>query len=213
MNKYLHLEAAVRYIAENPNRGVKDGSVIEFGTFMGAGLEKLISLSNLYNINLGKIYGIDSFEGLPENNSNFPKFAKGEYNASNCHPDPINYIHDKLHYKNLVLIKRWYDQLDSNDVNRYNIKPAKLVIIDCDIYSSTKSALNWLYENKLLQKGTLIVFDEYEVEGNTSESTTEGFAWNELIRDTELADQTVWSWIFYDKTYGTRIDQLLVEIL
>ena len=41
------------------------------------------------------------------------------------------------------------------------MQPAKFIDIDCDLYASTKEALDWAFKAKIAQPGTLIGYDDW----------------------------------------------------
>lgn len=114
--------------------------VLEFGVFSGRTINHLASLARV------KVYGFDSFEGLPERwRSGFPQgffkvdslprvkpnveLVKGLFNDTlpafiQAHPEPVGFLH-----------------------------------IDCDLYSSTQVIFAMLRER--IGPGCVIVFDEY----------------------------------------------------
>ena len=62
-----------------------------------------------------------------------------------------------------------------------------LVDIDCDIYEGTVEALSWLAKRGLLVPGTVIYYDDWQVEGEGESkahwevSATFGIKWKQLI--------------------------------
>ena len=118
-----------------------DGFILEFGVYSGTTINYISSLFEDH-----KIYGFDSFEGLPEDwRDGFPR----ESFKLNKLPN-VN--------ENVELIKGWFDSslpvfLSNNDGY------IKFLHIDCDLYSSTKTIFKNLKDR--IRKGTVIVFDEY----------------------------------------------------
>lgn len=118
-----------------------DGLILEFGVFTG------------YTINLisgyfkdKKIYGFDSFEGLPEDwRDGFPK---GKFVVSDL--PAVN--------SNVVLIKGWFNETLPDFIKDKNDNIAFLHI-DCDLYISTKIVFDLLGDK--IVSGTVILFDEY----------------------------------------------------
>lgn len=120
----------------------KPGLILEFGVFSG---ETINIIANYFNDN--KIYGFDSFEGLPEDWNGWA-LEKTFFKRNNM----------PLVQENVDLIKGWFNEtlptfLNSHDTN------ISFLHIDCDIYSSAKYVLTTL-QNKIIP-GTVIVFDEF----------------------------------------------------
>lgn len=99
-----------------------------------------------------KVYGFDSFEGLPEDwidDNNNIILSKGFFNMNGNFP---NVNHNVVLYKGL-----FQDTLETFLDNHKNDK-ISFVHIDCDLYSSTKYVLEKIYP--YLDKKCIIVFDE-----------------------------------------------------
>jgi predicted O-methyltransferase YrrM len=116
------------------------GPVLEFGVYKGSTINFIAK-----KLPARKVYGFDSFEGLPEKwSGNASMFdARGRLPGVKS---------------NVKLIRGFFDQSLASWVEE-NPEPAALIHIDCDIYSSTKS----IFDNvlSLVKSGTIIVFDEY----------------------------------------------------
>jgi len=111
------------------------GYGLEFGVQTGHSLELIAR--RLYGV------GFDSFNGLPEPWGPYPKgmFAH--------HPPAI---------PNTRIVVGWFaDTLPTFDFT--TVQPLRLIHIDCDLYSSTKTVLEHLGPH--LAPGTILVFDEY----------------------------------------------------
>jgi Flp pilus assembly protein TadD len=118
----------------------KEGLVLEFGVRFGNTIRQLATLTSQ------KIYGFDSFEGLPEVWHHEPK---GSYTTRGEIPKVPS---------NVELIQGWFDQTLPKFLETHS-GPVRLVNVDCDIYSSTKTVLEALAPR--IVPGSVIVFDEY----------------------------------------------------
>jgi hypothetical protein len=92
-----------------------------------------------------RVYGFDSFEGLPEDWRS--GFVKGAF-AGDLPPVPPN----------AVLIKGWFEKTLPEFLGKQQ-GPVAFLHIDCDLYSSTKTIFDLLAPR--IVRGTVIVFDEY----------------------------------------------------
>ncbi len=142
------------------------GDYLEFGCFQGKSLvhafkayEKTCTDNPEYND--VKFFVFDSFEGLPELDiedelEGYTAFQKGDYS---CTLDGIkeNLINSKVDLDKFSFIEGYYDKTLSN--NTHGVSKAMLIHIDCDLYSSAKSVLNYILP--FLQDGTVLVFDDY----------------------------------------------------
>jgi predicted negative regulator of RcsB-dependent stress response len=117
-----------------------EGSILEFGVRHANSTRQLASLA------MQDVHGFDSFEGIPED---WHDEGRGSYSTKGIIPKVPSNIH--LH-------RGWFDAtlptfLANNSAN------VRLINIDCDIYSSTKTVLDLLA--KRIVNGTVIIFDEY----------------------------------------------------
>ncbi|HBS47826.1 TPA: hypothetical protein DEO28_01630 [Candidatus Dependentiae bacterium] len=126
-----------------------DGAFIELGVCTGKTINFIAAL-NPHK----KIFGFDSFEGLPEDwvrqDNTMPKGTFGYKNPMMLPP--------VLH--NVVLIKGWFKETLPIFVQEYlKNTPIAFLHVDSDIYSSAITALKTLKNN--IQEGTVIIFDEF----------------------------------------------------
>lgn len=133
-NDLALIDLAARHIASA-------GLVLEFGVFSGRTINHIAGL-----LPDRRVYGFDSFEGLPEDWR--PGFPRGAFstNAPN-----VAY--------NVDLIVGWFDQTLRSFVAGKVSEPIALLHVDCDLYSSTRTIFDLLGDH--IVPGTIIVFDEY----------------------------------------------------
>lgn len=117
------------------------GDFFEFGVFKGDSL-RIISDNTIQSV-----YGFDSFEGIP---SDFHFAPKGTFSTGGAIP--------KLP-KNVTIIKGWFEDSLPGFLNENPSVKVGFVHIDCDLYTSTVTVLNYL-ETRFFD-GTVILFDEY----------------------------------------------------
>jgi hypothetical protein len=139
------------------------GTALEFG--VGAGISTKVIGAHM------PVVGFDSFEGLPEDWR--PGFPKGFFSPT----IPISRI---AAIPNVSLVIGLYaDTLPEFDFGGYHIG---LVHIDCDLYSSTATVLDWL--GPWLKPGVIVLFDEYH--GYTGAEFHEQRAWLEWTAQTGI---------------------------
>lgn len=130
-------------LSEAAHQADKDGFWMEFGVFSGQTLDILTQIKK------GKVYGFDSWEGLPEhwNNAN----PKGMFNTQGQIPFHVN--------ENMVLVKGWFNDSLPKFKEQTIIDKISLLHLDADLYSSTKCVFDNL---KPFFKGDcIIIFDEF----------------------------------------------------
>lgn len=127
--------------------------ILEFGVFEGRSLMLIKRLHQNSKETRGevdqrKIYGFDSFEGLPElwqgtkNRKDIKKFSTG---------GELPAIDD------VKFFKGWFSE--TLPIYLQEAAPISLLHIDCDLYSSAREVLFSL--NSFIKSGTIIVFDEW----------------------------------------------------
>ena len=140
------------------------GSVLEFGVRHANSTRQLAALAKQ------DVHGFDSFEGIPEDWHNE---EKGSYSTRGHIPKVPSKIH--LH-------PGWFDKTLPKFLES-NTEKARLINIDCDIYSSTKTVLDLLSPRIVV--GTVIIFDEYfgnqhwrEDEFKAFQESVQTYGWN-----------------------------------
>jgi len=134
MNKTL--DVAIKLIDANFTH------VLEFGVNSGSTIIQLRnSLPEQY-----KLFGFDSFEGLPEDWSG-TRAKKGDMSTKEIIPN----------VPGVIFYKGWF--IDTIPMYKQIAEPIALLHVDCDLYSSTNDILYGLKE--FIVTGTVIVFDEW----------------------------------------------------
>jgi hypothetical protein len=123
------------------------GIAIEVGVWNGSTINKI---AKSRHFNDKRVYGFDSFEGLPETwDRNDSPYAKGHFNLQGQLPSVP---------ENVELVKGWFcDTLPVFAASHQEDKIA-LLHIDCDLYSSTVDTFKNL--KQMFQDNMIIVFDE-----------------------------------------------------
>lgn len=166
-----------------------DGDYLEFGCFRGASfieayktiLSAIDDWSSLKRISLVytnedqakeayknvrkkqvRFFAFDSFEGLPEIegiDKGHSKFTKGRYH---CLLEEFKAILRRagVNMDKVIIVPGFFDKtLNEETIKKYALKKAAIVMIDCDLYSSTRTALNFI--TNLIVEGTIIIFDDW----------------------------------------------------
>lgn len=164
----------LKYIIKNEK--LVDGFILEFGVFQG----KSINILAEY-FHDKKIYGFDSFEGLPEDwitNPGTIKHVKGYFSVDTL-PEVKN---------NVELIKGFFDQTLENWIQKINLNQIKLLHIDSDLYSSAIYVLKTL--NDFIIPGSIIIFDElYPWANDERYPYWDQGEWKALVEWTTLFDR------------------------
>ncbi len=153
--KFIHILEAINYVKVSEIPKV----YFEFGCHSGRTFSAALSSSKYLGLDL-KAFAFDSFEGLPNTN----KYQDGIFKKGTFYTgmnDFKNIVFKKTGIKlnNNQLIKGYYE----NSLNKSlkNKLPDKVgfVHIDVDLYSSTKTVLEFIKD--FLVEGTVILFDDW----------------------------------------------------
>jgi len=143
-----------------------DGWAAEFGVYSGYSLEMIAAHV--------PVIGFDSFEGLPEDwRDGFPKgtfSTNGVFESDGIWTDGVP--------PNAMIVPGWF----SDTVPTFPFPRLGLVHIDCDLYSSTVTALEGV--KNAIGPGTYIVFDEFQ--GYPGWEDHEAKAWKEFCAVYEI---------------------------
>ena len=138
-----------------------EGDYFEFGVFTGSSFCHAIQCARAnkkYDNNLDniKFYGFDSFEGFGDlsDDEKHVFFTKENFNSD--YNKVIKRVRKMLPENRFNITKGYFKDTLSNESNN---KIARIIFIDCDTYSSTALALN--YVKPSLQLGTIIILDDY----------------------------------------------------
>jgi hypothetical protein len=132
-NKFELLQHAIKHSNEK-------GLYLEFGVYKAETVNFIASF-----IGDKKVYGFDSFEGLPEYWR--PGFEKGFFKTKLPRVKP-----------NVDLIKGWFN-ITLPEFIKNNNQECSFIHIDSDLYSSAKTIFKYL--DKQINKDTVVVFDEF----------------------------------------------------
>ena len=126
--------------------------VLEFGVFTGRTIKYI--RENLPK-NDFSVFGFDTFTGLPEDWEQ-AGVKKGLFDCDGNIPD----VEDVAFYKGLF----------KDTIPKYlaEARPIAFIHVDSDLPSSARLILNSLTQN--IVKGTVILFDDWEVKGKANES-------------------------------------------
>ncbi len=120
-----------------------EGDILEFGVFQGRSVAILASL-----FPDRKIYGFDSFEGLPAQWTD--NAGPGDASTKGKLPS--------VKLDNVEYIKGWYKDSLPDFFETYQ-GTAAVVHIDCDLYDSTREVLSNI--KPYIIQGTILIFDDF----------------------------------------------------
>lgn len=143
-----------------------DGDYYEFGVYKGFSLWFATQIAQEYGHADMRFFGFDSFEGLPEPVGVDRKpDAHGSTFAKGCFCAGLSYVESALKKNGadmtkVTLVKGYYeDVLVDGLVAERDMKPAAVILVDCDMYNSTMVVLRFIKD--LLVPGTVLLFDDW----------------------------------------------------
>ena len=165
-------KTCVRFI----NYELVDGDICEFGVYTARSLALLTDHDQKYRNNensvnsadtpIRNIYGFDSWEGLPVDQEQHPRWSEGLFGTNHSYhptiaknkvvgPEDVYDFFKTVELPEPTLIKGFYDNIQLPT----SIKQIALCHIDCDLYESTIQVLE-LIKPKLVV-GSLLLFDDW----------------------------------------------------
>lgn len=153
------LKVAIEYVAASK----LEGDYLEFGVYEGDTFVAAFHFAKNYNLKSMHFYAFDSFKGLPEikgdDRKGFRQFTKGQYF---CDINKFKKIISRkgVNSNKVKIISGWYDDvLNEATKKKIPLRKASVIFIDCDLYQSAVSALNFITE--YIQNGSIIIFDDW----------------------------------------------------
>lgn len=164
-----------------------EGDYLEFGVFNGSSFIKAfktvkqvyeeryteyIDAAGLYSAeykaevnriwNNMRFFAFDSFQGLPSLNDldNESKiFSKGKFSFS-LEDFKINLENNSVDMNKVEIVPGWFEETCCQEtIDRRDMKHASIVYVDCDLYESAKTVLNFI--EPLMVDGTVLIFDDW----------------------------------------------------
>jgi hypothetical protein len=146
---FTHAPALYSFINDEYFKGGVDPiDYLEFGVYKGDSLRMWAKLNKNSS---SRLFGFDSFEGLPEDW--VASKPKGTFSTGGKTPD----IDDSR----VEFVVGLFQQSLPNFLSSYQPKNRLLIHNDSDLFSSTLYTLAVL--NPVIQPGTIIIFDEFNV--------------------------------------------------
>ena len=159
IGKYLGIKKAFYITAHDKTFG----SYLEFGVFTGSSFNFAMKVNkkidNLFGNSNCDFYGFDSFQGFGkiEIDDEHPRFNDKTFSVNE--EKILKNIKKNAKGQKFEIIKGFFNETLKKDPENYKIKKARVIMIDCDLKTAASLALN--FSKNILQKGTIILFDDY----------------------------------------------------
>ena len=158
------------------------GAYLEFGVYHGTSLVCMSRALKAMSLEHVRLVGFDSFQGFP------PTAAiedGGRWQPGRCHSTQ-EFTSAVLQYEGVdparvTLVPGWFSEtLNKQTARDLQIDKASVIMIDCDLYSSTRDALEFCAP--LIQDEALVLFDEWNPLGLEGKNMGERRAFAEFLR-------------------------------
>jgi len=134
-----------------------EGDILELGTYT-AGTTIMLARFLKKIKSKKRIYGCDTFSGLPyEDDFSTQKNVKNMFTTRD-YESVIKKIRKFNVDDKITLVKGLFSETLYQQLNE---KKFSFVLVDCDIYKSTKESLQFTFPR--LKKGGVIMFDDYDI--------------------------------------------------
>jgi hypothetical protein len=159
------------------------GDYLEFGVCHGSSMACMHDVLKATGITGVRKFGFDSFQGLPpeadDQDGGF--FSEGQFDSSLAFTRKL-LTQRGVDWKDTTLIQGWFkDRCTPQTVKVYGIRKVGIVLIDCDIYSAAKEALDFV--GPLLAEPSIIVFDDWNSGNLADKNMGERKAFDEFLAE------------------------------
>jgi O-methyltransferase len=137
------------------------GDYLEFGVYGGASLGCMYRATHDLGLTQVRLFGFDSFEGLPTDDEEYAEtgWQPGQF-AYDQEATKQNLTRQGVDWDRVTLVKGWFDEtLTAEFLEQQKVDTASVVMIDADLYSSAKTALEFCYP--LIRHDAVLFFDDW----------------------------------------------------
>lgn len=160
---YLTVEDTFQFLTKIPQ-----GNLVEFGVFSGNTMNRLIKGAEAANQPFEKVFGFDSFEGLPKETDGVwqnPEWPEGAFNVCKDFNlqtigEAIDFVKNRVERKDIRLIPGFFEWSLSSYAEELK-DSASYLHIDVDIYRSTCEVLEFLFSNRVAKPLSLFRYDDW----------------------------------------------------
>jgi O-methyltransferase len=159
------------------------GDYLEFGVYVGTSLACMHRVSDELGLRELRLIGFDSFEGLPAHASTDETelWHPGSF-ASDEEFTRRNLAREGVDWSRVVLVPGWFDEtLTPETAEAHGIRKASVLMFDCDLYSSTRKALE--FSLPLIVDEAVLVFDDWDAGGLGERGLGERRAFEEVLAE------------------------------
>ena len=153
----------------------------EFGVFTGRSMKGYVTQLKDAGVNYAHYWGFDSFVGLPQERGTIARstistsdwqagsFSAAEVLRKQSYTSLESTILSFVNDSRVNLVRGFYNEsLTRTIAFERQMQPALFVEIDCDLYVSSITAMDWMLANRLIVAGTLLVYNDWRAGGDGS---------------------------------------------
>jgi hypothetical protein len=137
------------------------GDYLEFGVYNGTSLIAAYREIDDAGCSDVRLFGFDSFEGLPAGaaTEDDQTWRPGAWRSDLAFTEAV-LAAERVDRRRVTLIPGWFSATCTADTRvRHDMRKASLIMVDCDLYSSTKQALDFCAP--LVTDTALLMFDDW----------------------------------------------------
>ena len=183
------------------------GDYYEFGLFRGYTFLQAFKNCEALGIETPNFYGFDSFEGLPPAegvDEADGRFFEGQFACSKTEVEK-NLAENGMDPSRTTLVKGFYEDSLTEDLRvRHDFQPASVVLLDCDYYASTRTAMLWM--QPYVGVGTVLLFDDWYSysEGDDNELGQQKALHEFLQENPQFSVEFLWEFAPHGKGFIVR---------
>lgn len=134
------------------------GDYLEFGVSRGSSLACVHKVLAEAGMTQARLVGFDSFQGMPSG-SEAEGWTEGDFHST-LSATRRHLAGKGVDLNRVELVEGWFDDtLNDGTRDRLNLARAGLIMIDCDIYSASKQALE--FSEPFIGEQAVIMFDDW----------------------------------------------------
>lgn len=186
IDAFSFAENLVKFIKKT---NLKIESYVEFGCYNGTSLITVNKVFDYLKIQINQYYAFDSFKGLPKlSEQDDTIFQEGLYSYDK--KQFLNNLNNNNFPTEKLTIFEGFFSDTFKTINKTKLKKFDIIMLDCDLYSSTKQALDFSFD--LLNNDAILIFDDWF---SSQENQGQQKAFKEFIENHKNID------IIHEDTY------------
>ena len=159
------------------------GDYLEFGVYNGTSLVSMFHETEAMGLTDMRLFGFDSFEGLPAAAAvdDEGKWKPGAWRSDLEFTEAVLEA-EGVDRSRVFLVPGWFSETcNAETAHRYGITKASVIMVDCDIYTSTREALDFCAP--LIVDRALILFDDWNTGNLAAKNLGERKAFEEWLAE------------------------------